>query len=119
MPCFELERDANGGAVMRPDKPGCWWWEDSNGRFHVIEFDSDMEAFEYRGTEDEDFVSPSKFEREDDFKRWLGPAHPPKKVKVYYENLVVGGCWDAQDKYKIVMYGDVEEFLIGDDNETE
>ena len=50
---------------------------------------------------------------------WLGPAHPPKKVKVCNANFAVGGCWDAQAKHKIVMYGDVKEYLIGDDNETE
>lgn len=54
----------------RPDKPGCWWWEDDEGCKHVVEFNDDMKSI---------FVwwqmSPLEMEELSDFKQWLGPAY--------------------------------------------
>jgi hypothetical protein len=30
----------------RPDKPGLYWWEDDCGRYHVAEFDEEMETLD-------------------------------------------------------------------------
>jgi hypothetical protein len=59
----------------RPDKPGCYWWEDDCGRYHVAEFDEEMKTLDSCDT---GFVSPEKFEDSVCFIRWVGPAHPPK-----------------------------------------
>jgi hypothetical protein len=59
----------------RPDKPGCYWWEDDCGRYHVAELDEEMETLDSCDT---GFVSPEKFEESVCFIRWVSPAHPPK-----------------------------------------
>ena len=70
---------------MKPDKPGFWWWEDTNGRFHVIAFDDHMETPDvmflhgYSG-----FVDPEQLEKSPNFLRWVGLAHPPKRLRRYY-----------------------------------
>ena len=62
-----------------PTEPGNYWWEDTSGSAHTIEFESDMCA-----NWCEDFsshsLSPEDIEDEIEFKRWLGKAVPPKKV---------------------------------------
>ena len=61
----------------RPDKPGCYWWEDNYGEKHVTEFDEDLET-----RYNEIFMSPCSFERAADyFNRWLGAATPPDEIR--------------------------------------
>ena len=62
----------------RPDKPGLYWWEDDCGRYHVAEFDEEMETLDSCDT---GFVSPEKFEDSVCFIRWVGPAQPPPTVR--------------------------------------
>ena len=101
---------------MRPDKPGCWWWEDDDGMPHVAEFDKFMETYE-----DHCSMTPEEFEDEIPFKQWLGPAHPPKKVKRYNLEQEYGSGGPTNDHYMAeghrrspgdwVRYEDIEEFL--------
>ena len=99
----------------RPDKPGYWWWKDYCGMFHVVEFNVEMETYHNNYSWNVEEVENFQI-----FSRWLGPAHPPKKVKRYNLTQEYGmaegyrrspGDW--------VRYDDIEEFLIGDDDETE
>jgi hypothetical protein len=63
---------------MRPDKPGCYWWEDRNGSLHVIEFDDNMETPNVMFLNGYSvFMDPEQLEELFDFMRWIGPAHPP------------------------------------------
>jgi hypothetical protein len=105
----------------RPDKPGCYWWEDDCGRYHAAEFDEEMETLDSCDT---GFVSLEKFENSACFIRWVGPARPPKKVDRYnYEAEY--GCFGATQNNEMVIrqngtwirYKDVKEFLLkGDEN---
>jgi hypothetical protein len=102
---------------MRPDRPGNWWWEDDDGMFHVAEFDKFMEVLE-----DDCSMTPEKFEDEIPFKRWIGTAHPPKKVKRYNLTREYGSGGPTNNQYMAegnryspgewVRYEDVKEFLI-------
>jgi hypothetical protein len=68
---------------MRPNKPGCWFYENIDGRvFPVIvaerpcDFGKGIElnvVFRMR------YIYLDMFEERGGFKRWIGPAHPPKK----------------------------------------
>jgi hypothetical protein len=60
----------------RPTKPGCYWWEDSDGGKHVAECTGDMDIRSPYFDEDYDY-DVEEFEDLDCFKRWIGPAHPP------------------------------------------
>jgi gentisate 1,2-dioxygenase len=98
----------------RPYKPGCYWWEDDCGRYHVAEFDEEMETLDSCDT---GFVSPEKFEESPCFKQWLVQAHPPKRVDRYSVGMLP---MDLQIKPHehgpLVLYDDVKEFLLKDDD---
>jgi hypothetical protein len=100
----------------RPDKPGCYWWEDDCGRYHVAEFDEEMKTLDSCDT---GFISPEKFEESVCFIRWVSPAHPPKKVDRYIMDTVSDGggltTESAMEKYQTgdwVRYEDVKEYLL-------
>lgn len=115
----------------RPDKPGCYWWEDDCSRYHVVEFDEDMEAFETGDYGDYGYTNPEEIENFPCFFRWVGPAHPPKKVRrikvdVYRELL--SGYRHTVDVYygikeddhgDLVKYDDVKEYLLDGDDDAE
>jgi hypothetical protein len=52
---------------------------------------------------------------------WLGPAHPPKKVKVHVADFVVDGSVNPEglscdtEQRRVVILEDVKEFLIEDE----
>ena len=102
----------------RPDRPGYWWWEDYWGMFHVAEFDVEMETYH-----NNDFLNVEEIENLSSFSRWVGPAHPPKKVKVYVGSFIIDGSADGlsyeTEQKRLVMLDDVEEFLIGVEDENE
>jgi hypothetical protein len=102
--------------MMRPNKPGCWWWEDDNGMFHVAEFDKAMETLE-----DDCYMTIEEFEDEIPFRKWIGQAHPPKKVNRYdmdvmmvkrYNMDVIYGEMFMREEGKYVEYDDVKEFIV-------
>jgi hypothetical protein len=100
---------------MRPDKPGLYWWEDDCGRYHVAEFDEEMETLDSCDT---GFVSPEKFENSACFIRWVGTAHPPKKVDRYQAGMFPMDLpIKPHERGPLVLYVDVKEFLLkGDEN---
>jgi hypothetical protein len=116
------EKDPCNEEKMRPNKPGCWWWEDDNGRFHVAEFDEDMDTYTYvESLEDYHYMKIEEFEDEMRFKRWAGQAIPPKKVNRYdmdvmkvkrYNMDVIYGEMFRCEEGKYVEYGDVKEFIV-------
>jgi hypothetical protein len=98
---------------MRPNKPGHYWWEDHKECLHVAEFDDDLETYDCL-----EFVKPEKFEESPYFKRWLGQAHPPKKVQRYeltYSGLECSDEYDGVNDGDWVEYKDVKEYLLEDE----
>jgi hypothetical protein len=87
----------------RPDKPGYWWWETKQGQSHVVNFRYTDKAKNF-----DEYVS--NFEKGHTFGRWLGPAHPPKRVMRYAFNeddCVMEGGFDWY-----VNYDDFKEFIL-------
>lgn len=96
---------------MRPDKPGSYWWEDVSGKPHVLEVFHDGSALSHAG---DGYDNVFEFELHPIFEKWLGPAHPPKKVR---RGIMEQGVFRDVKKGICVLYDDVEEFLIGVDDE--
>lgn len=104
---------------MRPDRPGNFWYADIYGQYQTVRFYDDMCTpvcvggyFEF------EYYDPSEFEQLDDFEKWLGQAHPPKKVDRYTVGILP---MDLQikphERGPLVLYEDVKEFLLkGDEN---
>jgi hypothetical protein len=69
---------------------------------HVVEFCEDMNAL-YDGPNGADWYSVNGIEADAIFKRWLGPAHPPKYVPTYYF-----------EHCEFVSKYDVREYLLDD-----
>lgn len=97
---------------MRPNKPGCWWWEDDCGCKHVAEFDSDMETLGY-SSDGWHWQSLEDFEADILFGRWLGPAHPPRKVLRYSIGNSIAQL-EPYAKGEYVEYSDVKEYLLNE-----
>jgi hypothetical protein len=106
---------------VRPSKPGSYWWMDINGKYRTVEFDDEMYTPVQTGgffdvsTPEFEFFNPHGFEKKDDFKCWVGPANPPKRVKIRYESAFGAWTFTSGTVKKIVDYDDVKEFLISDE----
>jgi hypothetical protein len=99
---------------MRPDKPGYWWWEDHKGRSVIADFDKDMiwrNAFCNCSIDD--------LEHEATFIKWLGPAHPPKKVKRYAMDTTRRDQMFEIASGAYVQFDDIKEYLLGYEYEKE
>jgi hypothetical protein len=112
---------------MRPDKPGYWWYKRC-GAFlepidcvRVIALGGVLYVSEY-----DEQVTIQQFEerRYIRFVKWLGQAHPPKKVDRYTMETVYGSggptTESAMEKCcsgAWVRYNDVKEYLL-DEMET-
>lgn len=92
------------GQGLRPDKPGCWWWEDVEGILHVAEFDEEIETKIGSGG----WYNPIAFEQRSLFKRWVGPAHPPKPL-TRLDVDADGDIGHSKHGY-LVRYEDVKEY---------
>lgn len=114
--------------AMRPDKPGCWFFENTDSRvFPVIVVEKPCNlgsgialnvVFRMR------YFYLEAFENLAGFERWIGQAHPPKKVDRYTMETVYGSggpttesAMEKRQNGKMVNYDDVKEYLIGDDDE--
>lgn len=109
----------------RPDKPGVYLWETDDGELRSADFGKNMRSLsmtKWRG-----YVyncTPSEFEESQcAFSKWLGQAHPPKKIKIYSVNMMTK---DAASTYrtraitrKMAAYEDIKEFLLEDDMTTD
>lgn len=97
---------------MRPDKPGCWWWEDYEGHKHVVEFNDDMKSI-FAWWQ----MNPLEMEELSDFKCWIDKACPPKKVKIRKCYEWIKNHFGQPDlrKVSVVEYKDIEEFIIKGD----
>jgi hypothetical protein len=92
---------------MRPDKPG-WWWFENTATADVFPLEITEEsgslivkeiAFDCpRLTEFEVFAGITG-----GYAKWIGPAHPPQRVPVY---------WFESDNF--VRLRDVQKYLLGD-----
>jgi hypothetical protein len=104
----------NGGEVMRPDKPGYWWYKTYDGRERIADIASGF-SYELCVFENQRPVPVSAFECSSEFGEWLAQAHPPKKVDRYTAGILP---MDLQikphERGSLVFYDDVKEFLIGD-----
>jgi len=83
-PCqgYQLARNIHGGEVMRPDKPGYWWYKTSYGTERIADI-FDGYSCELCVIKNHRPVRVSVFECSSDFGEWLGQAHPSKKVDRY------------------------------------
>lgn len=118
---------------MRPNKPGLYWWLNNKEKFEiaVVYVDEDeLDPVDYLG----DMVSRMsvrELEKTTRFKRWVGQAHPPKKVdryRVFTEEIIGRNYWGDHysNGHRIgyrrdntgtwVRYDDVKEYLLGDDD---
>lgn len=98
---------------MRPDKSGYWWWEDSKGNHNIDAFDDDLETM---NCDETGYIGPKEFEELPEFKRWLGQAHPPKKVDVHSVGSVDHNL--IRTSWRMIKEDDVKEYLLnGDDND--
>jgi hypothetical protein len=96
--------------IMRPNKPGHWWYKTNDGK-HVIQyvdFDIEQKLLCYP-----QLCAISAIENAPWFFRWIGPAHPPKKVKSFECRH---GRTTYCDSRKAVLLDDVKEYLLGDDD---
>ena len=60
---------------LKPNKPGYYWWEDKKGESHIVYFMYNMINILFDAMSN---CTVEKFETRFIFKRWLGPAYPPK-----------------------------------------
>jgi hypothetical protein len=90
---------------MRPNNPGCYWWEDADGKPHVAEFTRWMDTSSPEGDDYE--LDVDEFEDCVCFKRWLGPACPPKDIDI--EDMLDE---NGDLVMRFVDYDDVKEYLL-------
>lgn len=119
---------------MRPDKPGHYWWLNNKGKFEiaVVYVDEDESDPANYLSDMVSRMSIRELEKTTRFKRWLGQAHPPKKVdrhRVFSEEITGRSYWGDRysnghrvsyrkdNKGTWVRYDDVKEYLLGDENE--
>lgn len=95
----------------RPDKPGCcWWWVNSKGESVIaLICDGVLPGVGHVLVDDFSGYELEELENMAYFDRWLGKAHPPKKVQRFdfYTGKVDRaryGMW--------VLFEDVKEFLL-------
>ena len=101
---------------MRPDKPGYWWYKAYDGTEKIADI-SDGYSSELCVIKNHRPVRVSVFECSSDFGKWVGPAHPPKRVDRYAMDITRGEMFRiATGAY--VEYVDVKEYLLdGDEND--
>jgi hypothetical protein len=66
---------------MRPDKPGYWWYLPIRGEAKIAYLAKGYAP--YLCVVEEKIIGIHQFESQSNFKQWLVPAHPPKKVKSF------------------------------------
>jgi hypothetical protein len=91
---------------MRPDKPGYWWYK-LNSTTHAVVYIRHCLAGGLMA-EDRGRVVPL-VEFEEGVDEWIGPAHPPKKVKSFE---CLHGRTTYCDTRKAVLLDDVKEYLL-------
>ena len=98
--------------MVRPDKPGYWWYKTSYGTERIADIASGF-SFELCVIEHQRPVRVSVFECSSDFGEWLGLACPPKKVDRYSVGMLP---MDLQikphERGPLVLYDDVKEYLL-------
>lgn len=94
--------DVNMVMKNRPDKPGWWWWEDVYG-------DANASKFEHLYTVKDTVWSINEFEGEEKFRKWLGQAHPPKRLRLLSRVDVIK---DHEYTGLYARRADVEEFIL-------
>jgi hypothetical protein len=115
---------------MRPDKPGYWWYLPIRGEAKIAYLAKGYAP--YLCVVEEKIISIHQFESQSNFKQWLDPARPPKKVdryRVFAEERTCRNYWGDRysNGYQVgyrkdntgtwIRYDDVKEYLIGDDDE--
>jgi hypothetical protein len=95
------------GGEMIPDKPGYWWYLPIRGEAKIAYLAKWYAP--YLCVVEEKIIGIHQFESQSNFKQWLGPAYPPKKVKSFE-------CRHGRTTYcdtrKAVLLDDVKEYLL-------
>jgi hypothetical protein len=96
---------------VRPNKSGHWWYERKDRE--------EPDIWSVLREKPEDVAWKAfDFENHPNFKRWIGPAHPPKKVKQYAMDTTRKEMFEiANGAY--VEFDDVKEYLLGYEDEKE
>jgi hypothetical protein len=123
MPCLELERDDKRGEVMksnRPTEPGIHWYRNNydgsiDGTLVGRPYGRRSGPLMVFHLEDDGWCGMEHFEK-CEVDEWIGPAHPPKNVITWHAE---NGCKLLATEMDVVIYNDVKEFLIGEEDETE
>jgi hypothetical protein len=102
---------------MRPDKPGYWWYLPIRGEAKIAYLAKGYAP--YLCVVEEKIIGIHQFESQSNFKQWLDPAYPPKRVDRYIMNTICdsGGFTNEveMEKYQTgnwIRYEDVKEYLL-------
>lgn len=100
--------------AIKPDKPGCWFFENTDGRvFPVIVVEKPCNfgggialnvVFRMR------YFYLEAFENLAGFKRWIGQAHPPKEFASFLGRYFEGN--NGVEDREMVLLDDVKEFRL-------
>lgn len=98
----------------RPDKPGCnnWWYETIHGNIEYakvcVASDGTFAVFVI---DQQGAYCGDDFEDDSEFKRWIGQAHPPKRLRLLSKGGVIN---DHEYTGLYARRADVADFIAAD-----